>query len=160
MTSMTTIFYHDASEIAATWVLSAALLFGIEFATAIGDEYKSTLYSKTESVSIAAALHVGQKFVKPSAFLYILGALLAFGLTVQNGRGEDELVSYFLYLIYDIIVGVFVLLTILKLKATIHEDSSELSASEPGKDCTQTQDDKVMEKNEASRRRNSPIQRS
>ena len=159
MTSMTTLFYHEASEIAATWVLSAALLFGIEFATAIGDEFKSTLYSKTESVSIAAALHVGQKFVKPSAFLYVLGAILAFGITIQEGRGEDELVSYFSYLIYDTIVGASVLLTILKLKATIQEDPSVPSSSEPGTDRTPAQDDKVVEKNEASRRRNSPIQR-
>ena len=158
MTSMTALFFHLPSEIAATWLISATLFLGIEKAMSISDEFKSIIYLKSELVSIEASLYMFKLVQKPSAILYLFGALLAFGFTIKKGTDDYGFVMYFLYLIYDLLVLVFVALIARKLQAEIQVDD-ETKLSLPSI-VPNEQDDKQFDRSESSRRRNSPIQRS
>ena len=158
MTSMTALFFHLPSEIAATWLISAALFIGIEKAISISDEFKSSIYLKSELVSIEASLYMFKLVQKPSAILYLFGAVLAFGFTIKKGNDDDGFVMYCLYFIYDLLVLVFVALIARKLQAEIQvDDETKLS---PPSIVPNEQDDKQFDRSESSRRRNSPIQRS
>jgi hypothetical protein len=156
MTSMTTLFFHIWSEIFASWIISVALLFSIEYTSASIDNFALTLSRNDFNVCIAS-IHVAMLYTKPIGLIYLLGSLLAFGLTIKKGE-EDSYSLYVTYLLYDIFFASILLLGILKVRNIIEIEINTIkksSESTVGNVCDSTAEI-IAESSSGSRRRSSP----
>ena len=156
MTSMTTLFFHIWSEIFASWIISVALLFSIEYTSAFIDKFALTL-SRNDFNVCKASIHVAMLYTKPIGLIYLLGSLLAFGLTIKKGE-QDSYSLYVTYLLYDIFFASILLLGILKVKNIIEIEINTIkksSENKVGNVCDSTAEI-IAESSSASRRRSSP----
>jgi hypothetical protein len=153
---MTTLFFHIWSEIFVSWTISFALLVSIEYNSAFIDKFALTL-SRNDFTICKASIHVALLYTKPLGFIYLLGSLLAFGLTIKKGE-QGSYSLYVTYLFYDIFFASILLLGILKIKNIIEIESNTIKQSGEstvGNVCDNTAEI-LTESSSGSRRRSSP----